>query len=214
MSEKGNKAAPRASGKAGKTKSGGTTTPPVAVDTTPQGGGRGRPPKNKAAAPLPPIASIGIDAPFRHNDGPGRPSDFRPEFVKIARSMAKLGGTDFEISEELGVKTSTVWRWRSKYPEFCSAISEGKEAWDDRVERSLAQRAVGYSYHSEKVMQFEGQVVRAQIVEHVPPDVSAIRLWLMNRRPDKWRDKREAKLDGSEAFLNLWRAISSGAVPA
>jgi len=46
-------------------------------------------------------------------------------------------------------------------------------------------------------------------VEHVPPDVSAIRLWLMNRRPEHWRDKQEVKID---AFLKLWSAISDGTI--
>ena len=62
-------------------------------------------------------------------------------------------------------------------------------------------------------MQFEGQVIRAQIVEHVPPDVGAIKLWLGNRRPDKWRDKQEAALTGADAFLAIWKAISDGTVP-
>jgi hypothetical protein len=124
--------------------------------------------------------------------------------------MAKLGGTDFEIAEELGISTSTLWRWRSLYPEFSSALIEGKEAFDNRIERSLAQRAAGYSYHSEKVFQYEGQVIRAGIVEHVPPDVGAIKMWLGNRRPDQWRDKQEVKLDGSDAFLKVWQAISEG----
>jgi len=37
---------------------------------------------------------------------------------------------------------------------------------------------VGYSYHTQKVFCYEGSIVRADIVEHVPPDVSAVRLWL------------------------------------
>ena len=52
--------------------------------------------------------------------------------------------------------------------------------------------------------------MRADIVEHVPPDVSAIRLWLMNRRPERWGDRQELKLDGSDAFLKIWQAISDG----
>lgn len=176
--------------------------------STAKGRGRGRPPKH-APAPLPPIASIGIDA-FPHNDGPGRPTDYRPEYVKIARAMAKLGGTDFEIAEELGVKTSTIWRWRSKYPDFCSALNEGKEEFDNRIERSLAMKAAGYSYHSEKIIVSEGGVIRVPIVEHVPPEVGAAKLWLGNRRPDKWRDRSEVKLDSSEAFQKIWLAISNG----
>jgi hypothetical protein len=144
----------------------------------------------------------------------GRPVEYQPKFADIARAMAKLGATDHEIAEELGVVTSTVWRWRSKHPDFCSALLEGKEAFDDRIERSLAQKAAGYTFHTEKVMQFEGQVIRADIVEHIPPDVGAIKLWLSNRRPDKWREKQEVALSGTEAFTAMWRAISAGTIGA
>ena len=119
---------------------------------------------------------------------------------------------DFDLAQEFGVTTDTIWRWRSKYPEFSDATLEGKEAFDKRAERSLALRAVGYSYHSEKVFQYEGQIIRTQIVEHVPPDVNACRLWLMNRRPSEWRDRQEVKLDGADAFLALWTAISDGTI--
>jgi hypothetical protein len=142
----------------------------------------------------------------------GRPSEYRPEFADIARGMARLGGTDFEISEELGVTTQTLWRWRSKYPEFCYALDEGKEAFDTRIERSLAMRAIGYSIHTERVFQYEGSIVRADIVEHIAPDVGAIKLWLSNRKPDQWREKQELRLDSSEAFLACWRAISDGTI--
>ena len=56
--------------------------------------------------------------------------------------------------------------------------------------------------------------MRADVVEHVPPDVSAIKLLLGNRRPDKWKDKQEVQVTGAEAFVNLWKAVSSGAFAA
>jgi len=115
-----------------------------------------------------------------------------------------------ELAEEFEVKTSTIWRWRCKYPEFCSALEEGKDAWDNRIERGLAIRAAGYSYHSEKLFHYEGTVVRAETIEHIPPDVGAIKVWLMNRRPDAWREKSEVRLDSSDAFLQMWQAISNG----
>lgn len=174
---------------------------------TPQAAAVRRSAKEKPKAPLPPIAALGIEKP---REGPGRPPEYRPEFVRVAHAMAKLGGTDFEIAEELGVSTFTIWNWRSKYPEFSNALLEGKEAFDNRIERSLAQRAAGYSYHSEKIFISDGQPIRVPIVEHVAPDIGAIKLWLGNRRPDQWRDKSEVKLDSSDAFLACWRAISEG----
>ena len=48
----------------------------------------------------------------------------------------------------------------------------GNEEADARVERSLYQRAVGYSFNSEKILcNKNGEVTRVPIVEHVPPDV-------------------------------------------
>ena len=189
----------------------------MAIKNKPAGRGKAAPKprgrKPKPATALPPVAALGIDG--AHDGEPtsrmGPPIKYRPEFAAIARGMAKLGGTDFEIAEELEIDTKTLWRWRSKYPDLCHALNQGKEAFDDRAERSLAMKAVGYSYHSEKVFCQEGTLIRADIVEHVPPDVGAIKLWLSNRRPDKWREKSEVKLDGTEAFAAMWQAISSGA---
>ena len=175
-------------------------------------GGIGR--KRGKPQPLPRISSMGLDDLFPHNDGdgPGRPSKFKPEYVKVAHAMASLGATDYEIAAELGVRTSTIGCWRSKYPQFSVALDEGKDAFDNRIERSLAHRAIGYSYHAEKLFCCEGAVIRADTVIHVPPDVSACKHWLSNRRPDKWREKQELRVDGTDCFLKLWQAISDGTV--
>jgi hypothetical protein len=41
------------------------------------------------------------------------------------------------------------------------------------------------------VFQFQGQIVRTETREHVPPDTTAMIFWLKNRRPEQWRDKTE-----------------------
>ena len=139
----------------------------------------------------------------------GRPTKYRAEYAKQARKLCQLGATDFELAEFFGVNTTTVWRWRSEHPAFCNATAVGKAECDERVVRSMYQRAVGYSYHSEKLFCFEGDVTRADVVEHVPPDVNAGRLWLMNRRGDDWKDKQETTVKADEAFLDLWRMVAS-----
>jgi hypothetical protein len=106
----------------------------------------------------------------------------------MAKAMCKLGATDYDLAQEFEVATSTIWRWCSKHPEFCSAIKVAKASYDDRVERSLAQRALGYSYHAEKPFQYKGAVVKVRYVEHVPPDVAAAKFWLLNRRRAQWSD--------------------------
>ena len=121
----------------------------------------------------------------------GRPSKYRRELAPLAHALCWRGATDCDLAQAFGVTTVTIWRWRAKHEEFCNAVKAGKDAFDDRVERSLAQRAMGYTYHVEKVFHFQGRIMRATTVEHLPPDPGAAKFWLCNRRPDKWRDARK-----------------------
>jgi hypothetical protein len=118
----------------------------------------------------------------------GRPTDYDPEFAEIAKSMCELGATTYELAKEFGVTTSTIWRWAVQHEEFCSAIKVGKDQADERVVKSLFERAVGYTFESEKIVSYEGQVTRVPIIEHVPPDPGAAKMWLTNRRRKEWAD--------------------------
>lgn len=133
----------------------------------------------------------------------GRPSPYKPEYAEQAKKLCQLGATDMELADFFGVDVRTIYRWRNTHEEFCQSVMVGKDAADERVARALYQRAVGYSYESEKVFQNGGQIVRADITEHVPPDSGAAFNWLKNRRSQEWRDKsvHEVNLPGS---LNEW----------
>jgi hypothetical protein len=101
------------------------------------------------------------------------------------------------------VAVSTFYKWKNEHPEFSEAIKLAKVVADERVERSLYHRAVGYTFDGEKVFQFQGQVVRAQTKEHVPPDTTAMIFWLKNRRPKEWRDIRQHEVGGVGDFDQL-----------
>lgn len=130
--------------------------------------------------------------------GRGRPTAYKSEYATIAAAMCRRGATDFEIAQEFGVTTVTIWRWQAQHDDFCNALRVGKDYYDDRVERSLAQRAAGYTYDTEKVFHHQGEITRAKIVEHVPPDPGAAKLWLTNRRRDKWRDTQSKEISGPD----------------
>jgi hypothetical protein len=95
-----------------------------------------------------------------------------------------------------------------EYPHFARAFRLGKEMADVRVERSLYERAVGYSYEAQKaVVTRHGQEI-LRWREHLPPDVTAALAYLRNRRPDRWRDtiKHEhsrSPYDGIESAAEL-----------
>lgn len=118
----------------------------------------------------------------------GRPSGYKPEYAEQAEKLCRLGATDIELADFFEVSDRTIYRWQSIYPDFCQALKAGKETADDRVERSLFHRATGYSFDSEKVFQYQGEIIRAKTREHVPPDTTAMIFWLKNRRQGDWRD--------------------------
>lgn len=149
--------------------------------------------QKRAARGMPADLSIVVPGPpeldGQEKSNAGRPSKFRPEYVERVRRLCESGAVDREIAQAFGVAESTLYEWKHRYPDFSEAMKPGKELADDRVERALFNRAVGYSFDSEKIMQFEGDPVRVPCVEHVPPDVTAARIWLENRRRDKWGPK-------------------------
>jgi hypothetical protein len=120
----------------------------------------------------------------------GRKSTFDKRFIEVAKRMAYLGATDEDLAIAFGVTIKCVIEWRAKHPQFGEALKIGKSEADDRVERSLYQRAVGYSYPAVKIFMPAGakEPIYAPYTEHVPPDVTAGIFWSKNRRPDRWRD--------------------------
>jgi hypothetical protein len=66
-------------------------------------------------------------------------------------------------------------------------VRVGKDAADDRVERALYQRAVGYEHVAEKIVTPKGGgPVAVPYTMHVPADVRAALHWLAIRRPKPW----------------------------
>lgn len=126
----------------------------------------------------------------------GRPTAYKPEFVAQAAKLCVLAATDLDIADFFGITARTLYRWKLDHPEFCQALKAGKEAADDRVERSLYHRATGYTHDAVKILQHNGKPVIVEYREHVPPDTTAAIFWLKNRQPDKWREKKEVEHTG------------------
>jgi hypothetical protein len=128
----------------------------------------------------------------------GRPTEYSEKYhCQFGAYLAGKGNTNEQIAEAFGVDVATIYRWQADHSKFCEAIKSGKDAPDDLVERSLYERATGYTYNSEKIFQFQGQAVVVPCVEHVPPDTTAQIFWLKNRRPKTWRDKQELEVNTS-----------------
>ena len=127
----------------------------------------------------------------RRADNPGRPSRYNPDVhPKVAKAMCAKGATISELANAFGVCIATIWNWKVTYPEFTESYRLGLEAAIDRVERSVFERAVGYTFDSVKVMMCNGAPVKVRYLKHIPPDPRAGEFWLTNRRPDRWKHNR------------------------
>ena len=118
----------------------------------------------------------------------GRPTTYRPEYAAQARGYCELGATDADLAEAFNVSTRTIANWYTRYPEFAEAVKVGKDMADDRVERSLYQKAIGYEYDAVKIFNANGSPMVVPYREKVAPDTTAAIFWLKNRRKDRWRD--------------------------
>src|SRR5690606_22946308 len=102
------------------------------------------------------------------------------------------GLTDEQIAHNIGINVATIYEWKKRFPEIDNALKKGKEVVDIQVENALLKRALGYEYEETKVIvETDGRKRVERIKKHVLPDVTAQIFWLKNRRPDKWRDKKE-----------------------
>lgn len=71
----------------------------------------------------------------------------------------------------------------------------------DAIERALLKRALGFhqqEVHTEEMIdKNSGEVLetarRRSVTKEVVPDVRALLFWLKNRRPERWRERREAE---------------------
>lgn len=122
----------------------------------------------------------------------GRPSDYRAEFAAQATKLAALGATDQEMADFFEVDVRTIYRWKHDRDEFCQALRVGKDVADDRVERSLYQKAIGYEQEEVKIFMPGGaaEPVYAPFTAKIAPDTTAAIFWLKNRRSQQWRDAR------------------------
>lgn len=119
------------------------------------------------------------------------PTEVTQEMVDKAALMARFGATDEEIAAELGCTVGTLYIWYRQWPELSQAVIAGKENADDRVQRSLYGRAVGFTYEAEKVF---SNGFRATVTERVLAEPGAAFNWLKNRRRKEWTDRHETEI--------------------
>lgn len=117
----------------------------------------------------------------------------------------------------MGVGYTTFKEYLNRFPSIRAALKRGKGPVDYEVENALYKRATGYTVKLKKPIKVKttkrvtgkGEVTEERIEyadeeQYIPPDTTAQIFWLKNRRPDKWRDKRdEAPQQTNELLQSL-----------
>jgi AcrR family transcriptional regulator len=119
---------------------------------------------------------------------PGPDPVYDPRFHPgYAKTLASRGVTVAEFADACGVTDRTIRRWFANHPEFSQAFKFAASAFDERIERSLAERALGYEFEDEEIKVVNGDVFHVPVRRHLPPDVGAAMHYLTNRLPHKYK---------------------------
>lgn len=138
--------------------------------------------------------------------GPGgRPTKYKPEYAHQAQQHCMLGSDNERLAKLFGVCDATIYNWMREHPEFLEAIKKGREDADNAVAISLFKRATGYSHPEEKIFQHNGEIIKTQTRKHYPPDTAAAFIWLKNRCPELWKDRKDNEIASEDNTIQLPR---------
>jgi hypothetical protein len=132
----------------------------------------------------------------KHKSGPA--SEYDPKhYPRYAKFLAEHGATQDEIADCFGGSTRTLLRWLAEHPELREAVRVGVEVFNPRVERGMAERAMGFyadNFAWRATTEAERKAGKPEYVlvptsrVYYPPDPTAGRYFLNNRMRDKWAD--------------------------
>lgn len=145
----------------------------------------------------------------------GRPKEWvgdKADFEHL-KKLCEAGLTDAQLAACFSVTRDTISEWK-KDEGFLLHLKDGKLLADDKVERSLWERANGYSHPDVHISNYQGAITVTPITKHYPPDTVACIFWLSNRRKDKWRQKQDVNVEFNQDQINEVMAAYASAFVA
>lgn len=138
----------------------------------------------------------------------GRPSKYDSIDLKQVEKLARMGWTDMQMAEFFEVDVRTWHRWKGEHEKFCHSLKDWKDEADKVVERSLYERAIGYSAPEDKIFNVDGEALIVPTIKNYPPDTTAAIFWLKNRQKEQWRDKQEIDHRSGDGTMSPTRKAS------
>lgn len=143
----------------------------------------------------------------------------RPHLNQISE-LVLIGYTNLEIAHALDISEETFYQYKKNYPEFSESITKNKPLANDKIIRSLYQRAQNQEVEETEEIeetQFRkdketgreiplldecgNPIIKRKIVKRtkvIAGDVKAMQFWLMNRGRNLWTNK----VDGNTFNVN------------
>lgn len=132
-----------------------------------------------------------------------------PRLAEI-EARARDGYTDKEIAKILAVAESTFQTYKKEHSELAEALEAGQQA-DILVENQFFKSCIGYKVKVKVPIKMkvngEDRIIEHDEERYIPPSVKAQSLWLRNRMPDKWNDRKEVQIGGSVRMNEADRAL-------
>ncbi len=121
---------------------------------------------------------------------------------KVREWASQKENTIAIIAAKMKISASTFYNWLKEYPEFREAFEEGRRSVDEEVESSFFKMCTGYKEtvkESKTVRNEKGEEsVEIEKEIYVPPNVAALKLYLVNRMPEKYRPENAVPLPGKD----------------
>lgn len=135
-----------------------------------------------------------------------------PENLMLITGWCREGYTNEMVANRIGISISTLRSWKEKSEPLKEAMKQGKEVADYMVENALFKAAIGHEYTETKTYisgqqdkNGNRQVRVEKTVKYFPPNVTAIAIWLNNRKPEDWKRNRDntIELTDDEAHVTV-----------
>jgi transposase-like protein len=137
----------------------------------------------------------------RQHEHAGQPTKYNADHMpRLARFMCQRGAVMSEVADAFNVSTRTLFNWLNRHPELHDAVQVSADVFNHRVERALAERAIGFWVITQPEERDDaGNVTRPAIRQYYPPDTTACIFFLKNRLREKYRDVH--KVEGEVKLL-------------
>lgn len=137
----------------------------------------------------------------------GRPSkydsDVKPRFEEI-KEWLKIGATDREIADNLGINKATMCDYKKRFSEFNELIKKGRKMPIQDIKAALFKRATGFDYKEiEEIEDNEGYKRTKTVTKYALPDPASAMILLKHWDKDGGWTNDPAQLDLKKQELEL-----------